>query len=47
MNPLSSIPMLSGAGSGKALMVVGILVILVMAANNKNGKVAVATQAAA
>lgn len=46
MNPISSIPLLSsGAGSGKVLVVVGILVILVMAANNKNGKVAVATQA--
>ena len=36
MNPIPSIPMLSGSGgSGKALMVVGILAVLVLMASQK------------
>jgi len=36
MNPIPSIPMLSGTGgSGKTLMVVGLLAVLVMMADKK------------
>lgn len=37
MNPIPSIPMLSGGGgSGKVLMVVGVLAVLVMLANKQS-----------
>lgn len=35
MNPIPVIPMLSGASGGKALLVVGVLVALALAANRK------------
>lgn len=33
MNPLASIPMLSGKGSGKAIAVIAVLLALAIAAN--------------
>ena len=43
MNPIPSIPMLSGGGgSGKVLMVVGVLAVLVMLANKQSAATATA-----
>jgi hypothetical protein len=36
MNPIPTIPMLSGAGSGKALLVIGVLVALMISANRQS-----------
>ncbi len=39
MNPVPSIPMLSGGGSGKVFLVIGVLVALAMASSqNKNNQ---------
>jgi hypothetical protein len=35
MNPTPIIPMLPGAGSGKALLVIGVLVALAISSNRK------------
>lgn len=41
MNPMPSIPMLSGSGgSGKVLMVIGVLAVLFMVANKEKQPVA-------
>lgn len=35
MNPLASVPMLTGKGSGKAIAVIAVLLALAMAANSQ------------